>query len=119
MDLETLDAIHARMHQLLSRVGGHIDGLFICPHETGTECSCRKPGRALLDEISRRFLTPLDQAHLIGDDLADIQVATEVGCPPILVRTGRGMATLAALPENANVQVAENLAHAVELLLHP
>ena len=119
IDIEAVNAIHSRMHQLLSRVGGHIDGLFICPHDDDAQCQCRKPGRGMLDEISKRFQTPLDEALLIGDELSDIQAAMAVNCPSVLVLTGKGQATVDYLPDNAGIPVADNLAQAVEKLLRP
>ena len=119
IDIEAVNAIHSRMHQLLSRVGGHIDGLFICPHDADAQCQCRKPGRGLLDEISHRFQTPLEQSLLIGDELSDIEAAMAVNCPSILVLTGKGQVAAACLPDGSDIPMADNLAQAVEKLLRP
>lgn len=121
--IDTLNAIHARLQQLLSRVGGHLDGLFVCPHDGPTSCDCHKPEIGLLQAISSRFSQPLDQAVLIGDDPADIDAATRVGATPMLVLTGHGKETFGTLPDNrpdhADIFVADDLAHAVEHLLRP
>jgi len=119
LNIETLDEIHARLQQLLARVGGHLDGIFICPHDSTEKCDCHKPATGLLRAISERFSSPLGETPFIGDDPADMDAARNAGAIPMLVRSGRGIATLKTLPDDEAVFVSEDLAHAVEHLLSP
>ena len=119
LDIETLDAIHSHLQQRLARVGGHLDGIFICPHDSIEKCDCHKPATGLLQAISERFSSPLGEPPFIGDDLADMDAARRAGAIPMLVRSGQGIATLKTLPDNEAVFVSEDLAHAVEHLLSP
>jgi len=55
---------------------------------------------------------------VIGDSLRDLEAAAAVDAKPILVRTGNGTRTEAALPERfANIAVYNDLAAAASGLL--
>jgi len=43
LTLDTLNAIHEKMHGLLAPLGGHIDAVYCCPHGPASQCHCRKP----------------------------------------------------------------------------
>lgn len=116
-DRDTLDAIHAKLQGLLAELGGHVDGIFYCPHIPGDDCDCRKPRPGLLKQISAHFGVPVTGVPLVGDALRDIQAARAVDARPILVRTGKGARTLAAGEGLENVPVYDNLAAVVDALL--
>lgn len=106
-DMATLNSIHDKMHRELAQVGGRIDALFYCPHAAEDHCDCRKPKSGMIEEIGKRFSVELHEVPAVGDALRDLQAYANAGCQPILVRTGKGEATLAAsqhpdyaLPEN-------------------
>lgn len=115
--IDTLNAIHARMHQMLSRVGGHIDGIFVCPHTPEENCDCRKPNPGLYQAIGHRFDASLHGVPVIGDSLRDLQAAQAVDALPLLVKTGHGLATLNELPAFPPQHCFDDLAHAVEHVL--
>jgi len=114
LNIETLNAIHARLAEGLARVGGHLDALLTCPHSEGSGCECRKPGTGMLREIADRLDTPLETVTVIGDDAADIDAACAVNARPLLVLTGRGQATRADYPE---VPAFDDLDRAVSWIL--
>jgi D-glycero-D-manno-heptose 1,7-bisphosphate phosphatase len=119
--LDTLNAMHDKLHALLSKKGGKIDGIFFCPHLPSDDCHCRKPKPGLLEQISEHFHTPLEGVPFIGDSAADIKAARSVGARAMLVKTGKGERTL-QLAQNEpellqGVPVFEDLAAAVDALL--
>ncbi len=117
-DEDTLDAIHNRMHALLAEVGGYIDVLRLCPHGPDDGCDCRKPASGLFHQIESEVGIPLDGVPAIGDSLRDLEAAAGVNAKPILVRTGKGTKTEAALPDSlADTPVYDDLASAVDALL--
>ncbi len=91
---DTLEAIHQKMRDELSAVGGRLDGIYFCPHIPDDHCECRKPKPGLLIQIAKDFNVDLKQSYFIGDSFRDIQAAQQVAALPILVRTGNGERTL-------------------------
>ena len=122
-DMTTLNSIHDRMHRELAQFGGRIDAIFYCPHTADEHCHCRKPDTGMIEEIGNRFSLELQDVPAVGDALRDLQAFASAGCQPILVRTGKGEATLAAaeIDKNkalpANTWVCADLAEAVQRIL--
>jgi len=116
--LKTLEAINARMESALNAVGGHLDGIFFCPHRPEDDCDCRKPKPGLLKQIAERFHIDLAGVPFIGDSPRDIAVARAVAARPMLVRTGDGERTLRQMPETVGVEVYADLAEAAAKLIN-
>ena len=88
-DMAALNAMHAKMHQILARHGARVDAVFFCPHTPEDQCSCRKPQPGLFNMIGERFGVSLDGVPMVGDLPRDVLAAQSVGCEPHLVRTGQ------------------------------
>ncbi|OUS06108.1 D-glycero-beta-D-manno-heptose-1,7-bisphosphate 7-phosphatase [Gammaproteobacteria bacterium 54_18_T64] len=121
-DLDALEAIHDKMRELVEDAGGHIAGIYYCPHLPTDRCRCRKPEPGLLDAIAEDFNTTLTGVVFIGDSLKDLQAGVERQCRPILLRTGKGASYEKRLPDELNEQVRnaevhDDLASAVTSLL--
>jgi len=113
--VDDLHAIHQKMHDALSKLGGHIDAVLYCPHSNSDECSCRKPKPGMLHDITKRLGVDLVNVPVVGDSLRDLQAAMAVGAQPVLVRTGKGTETLEENPALAQqVQIVDDLAQFVE-----
>ena len=106
-DLATLAAMHAKMHQAVASAGGRIDAVFFCPHAADSNCNCRKPKPGMIEEILRRFRAEPREVTCVGDSLRDLLAATQIGCRPVLVLTGKGSRTMRAggLPAQTLVRV--------------
>lgn len=117
LDLDTLNAIHGKLHLLLAQVQGSVDGIYYCPHGPDEGCDCRKPEPGLYVQIGQDFNMSLEGIPVIGDSLRDLEAARAVGAKPILVRTGKGSRTIAAGEGLENIPVYENLAEAVDTVL--
>ena len=89
IDMSAVNAVHARMHQLLQAQGGRIDAVFFCPHTPEDGCDCRKPLPGLMLDIGRRYGIGLQGVPMVGDTLRDLQAAQAAGCEPHLVLSGR------------------------------
>lgn len=116
-EMDTLNAIHEKMHKALAQVGGRIDAIFFCPHTSADNCACRKPKPGMLHEISKRFNTNLTDVPALGDALRDLEAAVAVGAKPILVLTGKGKKTAIDPELPAGTLVFPDLAAAVAHLL--
>lgn len=116
-NIETLNAIHKKMQQVLQPVGGYVDKIFYCPHGPDDGCDCRKPKAGLFKQVSMHYGTDLHGVPAIGDSLRDIQAAMSAGAKPVLVRTGKGERTLVSRELPDDVPVYANLADAVDAML--
>jgi D-glycero-D-manno-heptose 1,7-bisphosphate phosphatase len=117
-DRDALDAMHTKMLGLIHEAGGRISRIVVCPHGPDDACDCRKPRPGMLEQLARHFDTSLEGVPVIGDALRDLEAAAAVGARPILVRSGKGEKTEAALPERfARVPVYDDLAAAAQALI--
>ena len=115
-DMDTLNAIHNKMHQAVQNLGGRIDAVFYCPHPADSSCNCRKPRPGMFERIAACFNTSLTGVPAIGDSLRDLQAAAAVGAKPMLVLTGKGERTQKEkLPEGT--LIIADLAAATEHVL--
>ncbi len=116
-DMNTLNGIHQKLHDLTHLVGAHIDAIFFCPHLNEDHCDCRKPKPGMLNEIAKRYDMSLHGVPNVGDSLRDLQAGYAVGCQPYLVLTGKGKKTqdLGGLPPNT--MVYPNLAAVADHIL--
>ena len=89
IDMAAVNAVHARMNEMLLAQGARLDAVFFCPHTPEDGCDCRKPKPGLLHEIGRRYGAILTQVPVVGDTLRDLQAARAAGCEPHLVLSGR------------------------------
>ncbi len=117
-DITALEQIHAKMVAGVEAAGGRLAGIYYCPHRPNDHCSCRKPKVGLIRELAADLgLGSLAGVPLIGDKLSDLQLAKAVGARGILVRTGKGTQTAAALGDESELEVYCDLASAVDALL--
>jgi len=91
-EVSDLNAMHAKMHQLLAAVGGRIDTVFYCPHTPMDQCNCRKPAPGLFEQIADRYGMDLHNVPTVGDTARDLVAGMALGCEPHLVLTGKGAA---------------------------
>ena len=87
-DMDMLNAIHEKFHRLLSKVGGHVDAIFFCPHTDADKCNCRKPLPGMIHQISERYGIPIKGVPIVGDSVRDLVAGVAVGAEPHLVLTG-------------------------------
>jgi D,D-heptose 1,7-bisphosphate phosphatase len=99
-----VDTVHIRLREMLRAEGAFLDGIYFCPHHPteGRErylmtCDCRKPAPGLLlQAVADLNLDPI-RSYMVGDTLKDIEAGARVGARGILVRTGYGSESAAAL----------------------
>ncbi len=115
--VETLDAIHKKMHQAVKQVGGEIHAVHYCPHINEDQCDCRKPKSKMAEDIAKQFNTNLQYVPGIGDSLRDLQSFANAGCQPMLVRTGNGEKTMAAGQLPDKTLIFKDLAEAVQHII--
>lgn len=120
--LEDLEAMHHRLCDMVETAGGHVAGIFYCPHTPDDHCDCRKPKTGLLDAIERELDASAYGAWFIGDNFRDLQAARAKQCVPVLVLTGKGRDTQRQLADDpsgqwSDVRVFDDLAAAADALI--
>ena len=119
IDLDTLHAIHQRMHEKVNQAGGRIDVVAFCPHSDSSHCDCRKPAPGMLYTISERLDIDLSSVVVVGDSLRDMQAAMATAARPVIVRTGKGQATLDSNKGLEHIPAYDDLGSYVDALLTP
>jgi len=117
---EQLSQMHQKMQHLLSESGCQegVDWISFAPYLAEDNAPARKPNMGMLTAIEQRFGLSLAGMPMVGDTLADIQVAQAKQMLPYLVKTGKGERTLATNDACLiNTPVYSNLHAAVEAIL--
>lgn len=114
-----LDRIHGKLRAELSKAGASLDDIIVCPDHPDRPSERRKPGPGMLREALARFGGAPAATPMIGDSLIDLEAAAALGCPRVLVRTGKGAETESqGLPAHVRpVAVHDDLSGAVRHLL--
>ena len=99
--LATLEAMHARLRELVAEQGGEVGLIVHCPHGPDEGCACRKPKPGMLRAIAEHYQVALAGVWFVGDSKGDLEAALAVDAQPVLVKTGKGERTLAkGVPDN-------------------
>jgi histidinol-phosphate phosphatase family protein len=78
--------------------GAPLDASYHCPHLPEDGCACRKPGTALVLRAAREQAIDLARSVVIGDKASDVELARNLGCAAVLLRTGHGAEHVARVP---------------------
>ena len=98
----------------LRNKGINIRELFMCVHDSGEGCSCRKPSPYFAYRARDSYGIDLSRSYMIGDHKSDADFASNFGGKGIFVLTGHGEShkhEIEAAP------VVPSLKEAVELIL--
>ena len=115
---EDVDAIHVALQASLESFGGHLDGIYYCPHNNG-ECDCRKPLPGLFKKAAVNFPGLEAQSSImIGDSLSDIEFGRRLGMSCVFIE-GDPMRCKPGSEEARQIAdlSCRSLAAAVDLLL--
>ena len=92
VSLEELQAVHARVLELLASEGVRFDAFKLCLHhpegvvpELRVECECRKPAPGLLLEAARELDLDPVACWMVGDTDVDVAAGRAAGCRTVLL----------------------------------
>ena len=107
--VEDVEAVNARMLELLAEGGVTIDCVKYCPHHPDDKCPNRKPNPGMLLEAGSELDIDIAQSVMIGDNITDVEAGGNAGCSlNVLLGAGEG---------SAGCTVAKDLPKAVEAVL--
>nr|WP_314875326.1 D-glycero-beta-D-manno-heptose 1,7-bisphosphate 7-phosphatase [uncultured Pseudomonas sp.] len=114
--LQTLEAMHTRLRELVAEQGGELGLVVFCPHGPDEGCACRKPKPGMLEAIAAHYQAELPGVWFVGDSKGDLEAALAVGAQPVLVKTGKGERTLSK-GVAANTLIYDDLADVARALI--
>jgi D-glycero-D-manno-heptose 1,7-bisphosphate phosphatase len=74
----------AAMHNVL-RAAVPLDDVYVCPHDEGDGCACRKPRPGMLHDAAARWDVSLADSFVIGDRWRDVDAGRAAGCYAVLL----------------------------------
>lgn len=83
VDSATMDAMHARLKAAMP-----IDAVYICPHDSGEGCGCRKPAPGMLLQAADELDLDLSASYMVGDRWRDVGAGRAAGCTTVLIECG-------------------------------
>ena len=121
----TVHEVHRHIESRITEGGAHVDAYYYCPHHPDgtvegyrTTCTCRKPGRGLVDRAVEEFGIDPTRSFVVGDRWLDVGLARAVGAQGVLVRTGYGLTEEARpIPDLAAHAIVDNLIAAASWIL--
>jgi D-glycero-D-manno-heptose 1,7-bisphosphate phosphatase len=120
-DITIINDMHRYLRESVQNAGGHIDGIYFCPHHPDQGCHCRKPRIGLIEQAAVENHIDISSSVMVGDRLTDMECAQRAGCKgAYLVMTG-----ISNPLKEKNIdlfkdfyQPAKTLFHAVDLLIY-
>lgn len=85
-DVAALNAMHGKMHKLLTMAGGRVEAVFFCPHGPEDVCNCRLPQTGLFEQIGERYGLDLPDVRVCSSNPLHLQAGAAAGCEPHLLR---------------------------------
>lgn len=85
MTAADVEAVNARLGDILAAAGAAPDGVYFCPHVSEDGCDCRKPKPGLLTRAAEELGIDLPSSWALGDGARDLEAARAAGCRVVLV----------------------------------
>jgi histidinol-phosphate phosphatase family protein len=85
LTIAELETIHQKMLEELARSGANLDGIYYCPHDKESACSCRKPSPGMLLRAAREHQIDLISSWMVGDSESDIEAGKRAGCGTVRI----------------------------------
>lgn len=117
--LTTTDEVNQVNNYILSRLKEqniYIREIFCCPHDTGDNCSCKKPHPYFIHQAAESYGLDLDHSYILGDHPSDAGCGINAGIHPVYLLTGHGQKHLHEL--HSDVRVCGNLSEATKFILN-
>lgn len=90
ISLDDVDRVNAYVASVLERRGAPIAATYVCPHDPGSGCRCRKPSPYFLEKAERDFRIDLGRSFVVGDHPQDVELAENAGATGMYVLSGHG-----------------------------
>ena len=78
--VDEVDAIHRVLRDHVA-----VDAVYVCPHDDGDGCTCRKPQPGLLLRAAAEHGIDLPASFMVGDRWRDIEAGSRAGCRTVFI----------------------------------
>jgi D-glycero-D-manno-heptose 1,7-bisphosphate phosphatase len=85
---EDVEAVNARIQELLRPHDVEIAGFYFCPHGRESTCECRKPRPGMLLRAAKELGIDLARSWGVGDAARDLEAARRAGCRGVVLVHG-------------------------------
>jgi imidazoleglycerol-phosphate dehydratase/histidinol-phosphatase len=82
---KSFNIVQKKILGLLEGEGIQFERIFICPHWSKENCSCRKPKIGLVKEYTRSNAFDRERSFVLGDRATDVQFADNLGVQSVLL----------------------------------
>ncbi|HUL34767.1 MAG TPA: HAD family hydrolase [Candidatus Eisenbacteria bacterium] len=65
-----------------------VDEIFVCYHQDGDGCECRKPRPGMLLEGARKYNVNPGESFMVGDRWRDVEAGQNAGCRTVFIDGG-------------------------------
>ena len=80
---ETVDSINAYLDERMA-----MDRFIMCYHDSGDDCTCRKPKPGMLLDSAHEFNIDLSGSYMVGDRWRDVEAGKNAGCKTVFIDYG-------------------------------
>ena len=87
ISVEDFERINAKVLEALSPSGVTILKTYMCPHDSGDGCACRKPKPKMVLDAIEEFHLDSEDLYMVGDRESDVMAGLNAGIKGILVET--------------------------------
>lgn len=119
---ENVEAVNARINELLGEYGLGIDAFYYCPFHpdfnTPEECECRKPSPMLVFLAAKEMDIDLSRSYFAGDMVSDVECGINAGLKSILINRDQNQETISNLNSAGKMPtfIADNFVDACKFI---
>jgi D-glycero-D-manno-heptose 1,7-bisphosphate phosphatase len=89
-----------------------LDALYVCFHDSGDGCDCRKPKPGMVRAASADYDIDVRASYLIGDRAGDVECGRAAGCSTVFIDRGYAE-TPAGVPADVTVSTLSDAVDAI------
>jgi D,D-heptose 1,7-bisphosphate phosphatase len=123
MTVEDVDAVNARLVELLKDGNAILDAVYYCPfhpeYSNPEESSCRKPSPEMIFKAAKDLSIDTNRSYMVGDRASDVECGFNAGVKSILLESENTDKEISAL-HNKNKKpnfVAANFKEACDFII--
>jgi len=104
---EDVEAVNARINELLKKDGFAIDAFYYCPFHpdfnSPEECQCRKPSPKLVFIAAKELDIDLTKSYFVGDMITDVECGINAGTKTVLLNRNLTQETISNLNNQSKI----------------